>query len=76
MKLMNNNFIESLTFKLRTVHDHFTKRFYKSLETNKIEEMLIVNKGQKTTEKEFQQIRIRRKFICFEHFRTQVVFLE
>ena len=35
MKLMNNNFIESLTFKLRTVHDHFTKRFYKSLETNK-----------------------------------------
>ena len=38
--------------------------------------MLIVNNGQKTTEKEFQQIRIRWKFICFEHFRTQVVFFE
>lgn len=38
--------------------------------------MLIVNNGQKTTEREFEQTRIRWKFICFQHFRTQVVFIE
>ena len=38
MRLMNNDFIQSLTVKLGTVHDHFTKRFFKSILTEKVGE--------------------------------------
>ena len=38
MKLMNNDFIQSSTVKLGTVHDHFTKCFFESILTEKFGE--------------------------------------